>query len=265
MTSPRSLRTTIALAAVLAAAWSAAAAGDNWPRFRGEDGSGVVEQKGLPVTWSASDYAWNIELPGVGHASPVIWDEKLFITSSLGEGSEGGEIRLLFCLDAATGKEQWSRSIGTSSTHRHLKNSWASSTPAVDGERVYVAFADEENFYLSAYDFDGELVWRRNLGPFQSQHGLGVSPIVFEELVIIPNDQDGPSSVVAFDRRTGRTVWSTLRVFNTASYATPLVIRHEGGPPQLICSAGSLGISSLNPHTGRTNWATGPLPEPSRT
>ena len=90
-------------------------------------------------------------------------------------------------------------------------------------------FADKERYTVTAYDFAGELQWRRVLGPYQSQHGLGASPIVFEDLLIVPNDQDGPSSVLALNRHSGRTVWSRLRRFKTGrtSYATPLVIRED--------------------------------------
>jgi outer membrane protein assembly factor BamB len=229
---------------------------ENWPRFRGENGVGTSELQGVPVTWSPGDYDWNIELPGVGHSSPVIWEDTLFITSAIDEGA----VRYLFCLDADTGQERWSRSVGGNRSAKHAKSSWASSTPATDGERVYVAFADKESYTLAAYDFDGGLVWRQNLGPYESQHGLGVSPIVYEDLVILPNDQRGPSSVMAFDAKTGRIVWSTLRTFREASYATPIVIDLPGRDPQLICASGATGLTSLDPRTGLLNWQTDPFP-----
>ena len=246
---------------------TAVAGAENWPRFRGENGEGQSDLKGLPTAFSPGELEWNIDLPGFGHGSPVVWEDRLFVTSALGEDDQlrGGVLRYLFCLDADTGREHWSRMIGSSQSHRHQKNSWASSTPVTDGELVYVAFADLDNHLLSAYDFDGDLVWRRNLGPFESQHGQGVSPIVYKDLVILPNDQDGPSSIVAFDRRTGRTVWSTLRSIERASYATPLIIEHEGGPAQLICASGATGLSSLDPETGRVNWSTGQFGVPPQT
>ena len=111
----------------------------NWPRFRGNNGSGLSPDRGIPTSWSPGDYAWNIRLPGVGHAAPIVWDDKLFVTSAIDEGA----IRYLFCLDARTGKENWSRMTGLNRSHKHNKNSWASSTPTTDGKRVYVCFADE--------------------------------------------------------------------------------------------------------------------------
>ncbi|MCH8830063.1 MAG: PQQ-binding-like beta-propeller repeat protein, partial [Planctomycetes bacterium] len=169
--------------AVLLAAQAASA--ENWTRFRGDNGTGISTQKGIPVTFNSGDYAWNVEIPGIGHSSPVIWNEKLFVTSAIDRGA----VRYLHCLNAVTGAKIWSRIVGFNRSHKHSKGSWASATPTVDGERVYVAFADEENYTLAAYDFAGKLVWRRNLGSFESQHGQGVSPFIFADLVIIANDQ----------------------------------------------------------------------------
>lgn len=250
--------------ACLASVWGVrdpAVAQTNWTRFRGVDGEGISAQKGIPTAWSRGDYTWDVELPGVGHSSPIVWQDKVFITSAVQEGA----LRFLFCLSAETGEEIWSRQAGYNKSHKHLKNSWASSTPATDGQRVYLAFSDDEHYTLAAYDFDGNLVWRRLLGTFESQHGQGVSPIVFEDLVIIPNLQMGPSSVIALDKRTGRTVWSSVHSFYRTSYATPVVVRLEGEKPQLICASGALGLASLDPRSGRLNWMTGEFPEPRRT
>ncbi|WP_166827461.1 outer membrane protein assembly factor BamB family protein [Thalassoroseus pseudoceratinae] len=232
------------------------ASAENWSRFRGDNGTGVVSLAGAPVTWSPGDYEWNVELPGVGHSSPIIWGDKLFVTSAIDEGT----VRYLFCLDAITGEQEWSRMFALNRSHKHEKSSWASSTPTTDGKHVYVAFADEETYTLTAYDFSGELVWRRRLGAFTSQHGQGVSPIIYKDLVILPNDQMGPSSIVALDKKTGRTVWSTVRDYRRTSYATPMILERDGEPAQLICVSGATGVSSLDPNTGHKNWETGEFP-----
>ncbi|HSG71271.1 MAG TPA: PQQ-binding-like beta-propeller repeat protein, partial [Planctomycetaceae bacterium] len=143
---------------------------------------------------------------------------------------------------------------------KHKKNSFASSTPTTDGHQVYVAFADEQTLTLSAYSMDGELNWRRGLGPFTSQHGLGVSPIVFDEMVILAKDMMGPSSIMAFDTKTGETIWSTLRKIRKTSYATPMILNRPGQASQLICVSGASGVSGLNPYTGETIWQTGEFP-----
>ena len=145
---------------------------------------------------------WKTALPGIGASSPVIIDDRIFLTA--GKGGADDLVRHVLCLDAKSGQKRWTRTVGMNRSKKHEKSSWASSTPATDGERVYVAFADKENYLVAAYNFDGELLWRRNLGAFESQHGLGVSPIVFEDMLIVPNDQDGPSFIAALDRKTGK-------------------------------------------------------------
>ena len=230
-------------------------AADNWPRFRGTNGRGV-ETSEFPTTWSPGDYEWNVEIPGVGHSSPIVWEDTLFVTSAIDEGA----VRFLHAVDVSTGQIKWTRFFGLNRSHKHNKNSWASGTPATDGEHVYVPFADKETYTVSAYDFDGELVWRRLLGSFKSQHGQGVSPIVVDDMVIVPNDQQGPSSMIALDRKTGRTRWSSLRSFRKTSYATPMLLQLPDQKPQLICVSGAMGVSSLNPENGRMNWMTGEFP-----
>ncbi len=231
---------------------------ENWPRFRGADGSGVSKEPGIPAAWDAKAVAWSTELPGIGHSAPAIWDRHVFVTSAT---AETGFIRELYALDASTGNILWTRGQGFGPDHKHAKNSFASSTPATDGKQVYVAFSDAERFTLTAYDFEGNLVWRRRLGPFVSQHGLGASPIVFENLVIMCNQQDGPSSITAFATETGQTVWSTQETSRETSYATPIIIPAAGGREELICVSGGAGISGLDPRTGLVQWTSEALPK----
>jgi outer membrane protein assembly factor BamB len=232
---------------------------ENWSQFRGENGTGKSDEKDIRSPVSADRIQWTVELPGVGHSSPVIWGNKLFLTSA----NDTGTTRYVLCLDAASGKILWKRQMEFSRSHKHPKNSWASSTPALDGERVYVVFADSARQIVAAYDFEGNPVWEKNLGSFQSQHAQGTSPIVFEDMVILANDQDGPSSIVALDKLTGHLVWSAPRKSapQSTSYATPLVYRPKQGPPQLICSSSQSGVSALDPHTGQTIWTTKSLPQ----
>lgn len=229
-----------------------------WPRFRGPNGSGMATGQHLPRELKPEHREWIVELPGLGHAAPVIWDDYLFVTSATDEGA----VRYLYCLDAITGEERWMKYLGMNQSAKHQKSSWASSTPVTDGELVYVAFADKEHYVLSAYDFEGELHWRQVIGTFESQHGQGTSPILWEELVILANDQDGPSSVMAFDRKSGDVTWSTLRDADVVSYASPLLIpaKNKNQRPQLIVSSSAMGITSLDPRTGRMHWKSGSLP-----
>jgi outer membrane protein assembly factor BamB len=228
---------------------------DSWPRFRGPNGTGVSELRGVPTQWSENDYEWVVELPGSGHSSPVVWDEALFLTTGQADGT-----RTIHRYDAFSGAEVWSRSIRLQPDQLHKKNSHASGTPAVDAERVYVPFADDEHYLVLAYGFDGEQVWSYDLGPFLSQHGQGMSPIVYHGLLIVPNDQDGPSSVVALDCASGEEVWRAPRPSKVVSYATPFVLELPDRAPQLVCLSGAAGLAGLDPLTGAQIWTSGELP-----
>jgi outer membrane protein assembly factor BamB len=236
---------------------------ENWPRFRGPNGSGVSDLKGVPAQWTPSDYEWVLPLPGVGHSSPVIWGHRIFVTS----GDEEGR-RILFGVDAEQGKEIWRQSISLATNHLHQYNSYASGTPAVDAERVYVAFADADHYVVTAYSHDGEQKWTRDLGPCTTEHGQGASPIVYENLVIVCNDQAGvkdgaapPSAVIALNTETGDVVWQAERPSRDASYATPIIVTPKDGMPQVVCLSGASGLSGLDTMTGKEVWTTGSVPK----
>ncbi len=235
---------------------AALSAGD-WTRFRGPNGTGLASAPGLPVEWSQPDYAWSVAVAGVGHSSPVVSGERLFVTSA----SEDGTERRLLCIDAKSGKTVWTRVLGLSADKLHLKNSHASGTPAVGGEFVYVTFADDSRYVAAAFGLDGKPAWTRDLGTFESQHGHGSSPIVWRDLVIVPDDQDGPSALVALSAGTGEVEWKTPRTPGDTSYSTPFILEAKAGPPQLITSCNAMGVTSTDPETGRLNWQSGPMPQ----
>ncbi len=180
----------------------------------------------------------------------------------LASGTEDGQ-RLLLCIDAITGETRWVQKFGLAASHLHKKNSYGSATPAVDGERVYVPFADEDQYILLAFDFAGNQIWSHNVGSFTSQHGQGASPIVYKDLVIIPNDQDGPSSIVALQRATGEPVWDQPRTSGKTSYSTPMILKREGHEDQLILASGASGVTGLSLANGSELWSSGPFPERS--
>lgn len=235
-----------------------ATAQDNWPRFRGPNGAGVSSQVGFADQWSPKDYAWNVEIPGKGHSSPIIWGDTLFVTTAV-EGQSNRTRRQLICLNASTGRQLWTRSISLESSHLHKKNSWASGTPTTDGNMVYVAFADDTHYKLVAFDFEGNTVWSKELGAFSSQHGQGSSPILFEDLVILANDQMGPSQIIAFRKTNGEVVWKSKRAIRKTSYAAPMILRGKD-KAQLICVSGATGVTSLDLRSGEENWQTEPFP-----
>jgi outer membrane protein assembly factor BamB len=223
---------------------------DNWPRFRGPNGTGVAADKDVPVKWAEGDgILWKIALPGLGNSSPVVWGDRVFVQAA----PPGGRERQLVCVSASTGKLLWSRGVPGTRAKTHPKNTLASSTPATDGARVYAAFWDGSDILLAAYDMDGRPVWDRKLGTFTSQHGAGASPVVFEDKVYFANDQDDTSTLYAFDARTGKTVWQDERPAYRACYSSPFLLRKPGHRPELVVVS-TMAITSYEPHAGRKNW-----------
>ena len=220
-----------------------------WTRFRGPNGTGESETP-IPAEWSDGSYRFKVELPGAGHSSPVLWGQKLFLTCAIDKGA----VRLLLCLDASTGQELWRKDLPSATHHVHEQNSFASSTPAVDADRVYLALATPEQYSIQAFDHDGHPAWQADLGPFAAEHGFGTSPIVLDDLVVVNNDQDQESFLVALDRHTGEVRWKTPRKTVFVAYSTPCVYEPAGGKRQLIFNSQAHGISSLDPATGDVNW-----------
>ncbi|MCA1563684.1 MAG: PQQ-binding-like beta-propeller repeat protein [Acidobacteria bacterium] len=270
------LLTTVAVAA----AAITPAAGENWPQWRGPTGQGVSSERHLPLEWSPTkNIAWKTPIPGRGHSQPIVWGDRLFLTTAI-EGpvvegakavthvedgqeylhpdSVGANRRHTFKvlgIDAASGKVLWEQTAfeGTPYDNRHKRSSFASSTPAADGRRVY-AFFGTEGIY--AFDFSGALVWKKKVGDIPTMGmGTGTSPVLYENLVILQCDEDvGQNSfIVALDRNTGVEVWRTPRKVQT-SWATPIVVS-GAGRDELITSGTELVIA-YDPATGRELWQT---------
>jgi outer membrane protein assembly factor BamB len=224
--------------------------GENWPAWRGPRLDGTSSDRALPVYWSdTSNVVWKVELPGTGHASPIVWEDRLFTVSALPQA----ESRVLLCLDRKSGRKLWQKTVLTAPMERkHSLNSHASSTPATDGELVYVAFLDRAQMLVAAYDFEGRQRWVVRPGPFSSMHGFCSSPILHQDKVIVNGDHDGDSYLVALSRATGKTLWKIPRQNKTRSYCVPL-IRELGGRTQLILS-GDKCVASYDPNTGARHW-----------
>ena len=222
-------------------------------RFRGPDGSGVYTAPDLPTSWTEKDYAWTVELPGEGHSSPIVWKEHLYLTCSDGDQPDS----LLLCINKSTGDQIWSLGFEASRRKLHQFNTFASATPAVDEHHVYIAWSDTNRFQIAAVSHDGKGVWERNLGAHNTQHGGGISPIVFEDMVIIANDCRGPSAIHALNRMTGETIWSIDRPWDAkgkTSYSTPLLYQGYDNKTQIIFNSASSGMTALDPYTGKTIW-----------
>ena len=236
----------VGLLAVLSVAAVSAA---DWPRFRGPNGLGVAEDAALPTKWSGtSGLAWKTALPGSGNGSPIVARGKVFVQASSADATQ----RMLLCLDAKTGKIDWTATRPGSKAHVHAKNSLASSTPASDGERVYAVFWDGREVSLSAYDFAGKPLWSKPLGGYESQHGVGMSPVAFGGKVYVNYDQDGAAEFVCFDGKSGDKLWSAPRKPFRACYSSALV-REVDGRPEVV-NASTAGVTGYDPETGSVKW-----------
>jgi outer membrane protein assembly factor BamB len=257
----KSLATVAVLAALLLP--PTPARGQEWTRFRGPDGTGISTATGIPITFTAAEQNWRVALPGVGASSPVLWGGKIFLTSSEEEQGQ----RYLLCLDTADGRILWKRMFPFTRHPKHQLNGFASSTPAVDAEQVYVLWTHPEQVSLHALDHQGKEVWKRDLGSYQAPHGGGGSPIVVGDVVIVALDQeqkgatpaDGAAAetsfVIGLDRKTGAIRWKRpFKSGTAAGYATPAVYQPAEGVFEVVCSSNGLGLGGLDPRTGEWNW-----------
>jgi len=221
---------------------------ENWPGWRGPRGDGTSLETNVPVEWSSTrNIRWKTPIPGKGHASPIVWNDRIFMVTA------DQQQRRLLCLSVSDGSLLWERTVLEAPLERlHRLNSHASSTPATDGEKVYVSFLDRDKMFIAAYDFEGNRAWAVHPGVFSSVHGYCSSPILWKDTLIVNGDHDGPAYLVALDRSTGKTVWKIPRPNETRSYCTP-IIRHLGGRNQMILS-GSLCVASYDPDTGEQHW-----------
>ena len=249
----------ICLAAGLVAAEPTA---KNWPGWRGLRGDGSSGEPSVPTKWNGAtgeNVAWKTAIPGTGHSSPIVWGERIFLVSCLEDSGD----RTLFALDRKTGGVLWQQAVLKAPLEKkHALNSYASGTPATDGQLVYVSFLEPDfasskertpgNMVVAAYDFEGNLKWSVKPGRFASTHGFCSSPVLFEDKVIINGDHDGEGYIAALARESGNEIWRIERPNNTRSYVTP-IIREMAGRTQMLLS-GSKCTASYDPRTGKEIW-----------
>ncbi|MBI2823819.1 MAG: PQQ-binding-like beta-propeller repeat protein [Planctomycetia bacterium] len=250
----------------------------NWPSFRGPDASGVADGQHPPLSWDVANdvnVRWKTEIPGLGHSCPVIWGDRVFLTTAVSADADPkvrtgnyGDVASVndtsqhswqvFCLDRDSGNVLWSRTAceGVPKIKRHLKGSQANCTPATDGKRLVVCFASEG---LYCYDVAGELLWRRELGTLDSgikladtyEWGFGSSPIIYEDLVILQCDLAKDSFLAAYRLADGSPVWSTPRD-EIPSWSTPAVWRNSQRV-ELVTNAAQYA-RGYDPATGKELW-----------
>ena len=235
---------------VLLTSISFSVSAQNWPCWRGPNGDGTSSETNLPTEWdSEKNVVWKSEIPGLGYSSPIIWDDKLFLTSALVDTNE----RLLICFDKKTGKKLWQKPVLNSPFERkHNDNSYASGTPSTDGKLVYVSFLDGEDAYVAAYDFSGNKVWEQRPGKFQSPHGYSCSPAIYNDKLIINGNSLGDSFLAALNKNDGSIIWKVQHENPAHSFTTP-IFREMAGKMQMIFG-GNKQIISFNPDDGSRYW-----------
>ncbi|MEJ2110662.1 MAG: PQQ-binding-like beta-propeller repeat protein [Acidobacteriota bacterium] len=224
---------------------------ENWPGWLGPAGLGVSFEEGIPTKWDEDrNIKWKVEIPGLGHSSPIVWGDRIFVTTAVSSDPAADDWQKGFpmaarnpdtaaiswqvlCFDRDTGKLLWLQTAAKAVpvNFRHLKNSYASQTPVTDGTYVYAFFGDEGMY---CYDFQGNMIWSKDLGDFKMRQnwGMGSSPVLYENLVIQTCDQEtGESFIVAMDKRTGEIVWKQDRE-ELSSWSTPHLYL-EGDHPEL--------------------------------
>lgn len=244
---------------------------ENWPSFRGPTRQGMSTERNLPVHWSAeSNVLWQAAIPGLGWSSPVVWEDRVFVTSA----TENGTSCRVISVDAKSGNILWDKEVFKQVPRRKEgKNSYATPTPTTDGKYVYGVFGDGS---VAAVDFAGALVWTNREVQFYSRHGLGASPVLYEDRLIMPYDGSNPVTaagswpnnsneerlgwqipwdraiIVALDTQTGKRVWTGKRGQSRIAHVSPILVPHAG-KTQLISPAGD-AIQGFDPKTGELIW-----------
>jgi outer membrane protein assembly factor BamB len=254
---------------------------DNWPSFRGDHAAGVADGQNLPDSWDGEKgtaIKWKTRIPGLAHSSPVVWGDLLFVTSAIsgkldatfkpglygaGDASDDKSVHQwkVYCLNKKTGKIVWEQVAyeGVPLEKRHIKSTYASSTPATDG-RYVVAFFGSQG--LHAFDLKGKLVWKKDLGRLDVgaydlpsyEWGTASSPIIYKDLVIVQCDTSKEDFLMAVDIKTGKTVWKTNRD-ELPSWATPTVYFNKDRT-EIITNAPNF-IRGYDPETGKELWKLG--------
>jgi outer membrane protein assembly factor BamB len=242
-------------------------AGENWPQFRGPESSGVADDPKLPDSWSSSkNVVWKTEIPGSGWSSPVVWGDRIFLTSVVStvapeepkKGLYFGGNRetiptdehrwMVYAIDWKTGKIAWEREVqhGVPASSHHLKNTYASETPVTDGERVYAYFG---NLGLFVFDMDGKPVWSHRWGPFRTRYGWGTaaSPVLYKDRIYVVNDNDDQSFLAALDTRTGKQIWRVERD-EASNWSTPYIWETEHGPEIVTSGTRKVRAYDLDGH-----------------
>jgi outer membrane protein assembly factor BamB len=237
---------------------------ENWPCFRGPGHQGVSHESRLPLYWNASsNILWKTSVPGEAWSSPIVWNDRVFLTTA----TEGGVSCRVLSFESKTGRVLWEKEVFKQLTRKKEgRNSYATPTPVTDGEHVYAAFGDGS---FVALDFAGNVIWTNRDFPFYSQHGLGTSPVLFEDLLIMSRDASSEeedktvgwqkpwekSFVMAVDRRDGKLRWKTFRGLSRIAHVTPNLWTPPGAATQVISGAGDV-VQAFDARSGKLVWSS---------
>ncbi|MEZ6086863.1 MAG: PQQ-binding-like beta-propeller repeat protein [Pirellulaceae bacterium] len=219
---------------MLALGWACQLQAQDWTRFRGPNGTGYVKDGSIPSTWTAQDISWTTTLPGGGISSPVAWGDKIFLLAADKTSAQ----RLVVCIDLKSGKLLWRVPFDSVPHHLHQRNRFASSTPCCNATHVYVAWSEPQHTTVTCLSHDGNVIWQKDLGTWQSQHGFATSPMLYDDMVVVfdsqqadqlkPGEEPGESMMVAMNQKTGDIVWQTPMATTRVCYGTPCVYQ----PPE---------------------------------
>jgi outer membrane protein assembly factor BamB len=243
------------LGAIVCLMLPTAAHAEDWPGWRGPRGDGSSLEPHVPLNWSkTNNIAWKSAIPGVGHSSPIVHGDRIFVTSCMfDKRREAKRDRVLFCLDRKNGNILWRQVVLASPLERkHKLNSFSSATPATDGKHVWVAFLQVPDIIVACYNYDGKKIWQKSPGQFYSMHGFCSTPILYKDMIIINGDQDALAYLVALDKNTGEQRWRTDRPNRIRSYCAPLIV-DAAGKKQMVLS-GCNCVASYDPDTGKQHW-----------
>ena len=257
---------------------SAVAYSQNWPSFRGQNGSGLGDGNALPTTWDTEksiNILWKTPIPGLGHSSPIIWDDRIFVTTAVSSSTNTQFVHGLtqtaasaddnskhsfrvYCLNKNTGNIIWQQAIydGAPKVKRHVKGSFANPTPVTDGKKLVVSFGSEG---LYCFDLNGKLLWKQDLGILDGgwssgpdfHWGFGSSPVIYKSLVIVQCDTQNQSFIAAYDLTNGKRVWQTPRD-EDSSWSTPTI--YEGKSGAELITSGTKYYRGYDPLTGKELW-----------
>jgi outer membrane protein assembly factor BamB len=226
-----------------------------WPRWRGPSGQGVVTGTGYPDRWSATEnVAWKVAVPGRGNSSPIVWGDRIIVTTA----DTGGSRLSVLAYRRTDGAKLWETPAPSGRTDRyaHYKNGHASATPATDGRRIYVSFGGRG---LMALDMEGRQQWHTDLGAMDAYHGTAGSPLLYKDRIILYQDQNDGSFVAAFDTSTGKQVWRTARNASVG-WGTPIAVRVIDHDEIIVSSQQS--VYAYDPATGQELWRFEVIPTP---